>query len=419
MSRRSVALAALSTVVEWYDFTLYLYFATILSRIFFGGGSTALGQTLASFALAYLLRPLGAIAFGHIGDRHGRRLTMLLSMGMMAAAMLATAMLPTYAQIGPAAGGLLLGLRCVMAFSVGGEYTGVVTYLLEGAARERRGLVTSLAAAASEVGGLLAVGLSAATVALLPQPSVDTWGWRIPFFAGSALAAVILVARSTVEESPDFLRQRADGTLPANPLTHSLTHHRAAIARGFAISALGSITYYVGITYVPAFLSDVGAMAEGQALILSTIAAVAVIVVTPIVGWMSDRTGRRPVLAGLAATGALLSAPLFLMLAQGGVAALVGILLLAWLGGAVSAVGAVTTAELFPGEGRMSGLALGATSATAIFGGIAPWAAHGLVDATGWTTAPGIMMAVVALCVLPVFWTLPETAPARQREAET
>ena len=87
MSRRSVALAALSTVVEWYDFTLYLYFATILSRIFFGGGSTALGQTLASFALAYLLRPLGAIAFGHIGDRHGRRLTMLLSMGMMAAAM--------------------------------------------------------------------------------------------------------------------------------------------------------------------------------------------------------------------------------------------------------------------------------------------------------------------------------------------
>lgn len=411
MSRRSVALAALSTIVEWYDFTLYLYFATILSRTFFGGGDAALGQTLASFALAYLLRPLGAIVFGHIGDRYGRRLTMLLSMGMMAAAMLVTALLPTYAQIGPAAGGLLLSLRCVMAFSVGGEYTGVVAYLLEGAARERRGLITSLAAAASEVGGLLAVGLSAATVALLPQASLDAWGWRIPFFAGSALAAVILVARSTVEESPDFLRQRARGTLPADPLKHSLTHHRGAIARGFAISALGSITYYVGITYVPAFLTGIGAMAEGQALILSTIAAVAVIVVTPFVGWLSDRVGRKPVLVTLAACGVLLSAPLFAMLAQGGAAALVGVLLLAWLGGAVSAVGAVTTAELFPGEGRLSGLALGATSATAIFGGIAPWAAHGLVDATGWTSAPGIMMAMVALCVLPVFWLLPETAP--------
>ncbi len=411
MSRRSVALAALSTIVEWYDFTLYLYFATILSRTFFGGGDAALGQTLASFALAYLLRPLGAIVFGHIGDRYGRRLTMLLSMAMMAAAMLATALLPTYAQIGPAAGGLLLGLRCVMAFSVGGEYTGVVAYLLEGAARERRGLITSLAAAASEVGGLLAVGLSAATVALLPQASLDAWGWRIPFFAGSALAAIILVARSTVEESPDFLRQKACGSLPANPLKHSLTHHRGAIARGFAISALGSITYYVGITYVPAFLTGVGAMAEGQALILSTIAAVAVIVVTPFVGWMSDRVGRKPVLMTLAAVAALLSAPMFAMLAQGGAAALVGVLLLAWLGGAVSAVGAVTTAELFPGEGRLSGLALGATSATAIFGGIAPWAAHGLVETTGWASAPGIMMAVVALCVLPVFWRLPETAP--------
>ncbi len=413
MSRRSVALAALSTIVEWYDFTLYLYFATILSRTFFGGGDAALGQTLASFALAYLLRPLGAIVFGHIGDRYGRRLTMLLSMGIMAAAMLVTALLPTYAQIGPAAGGLLLGLRCVMAFSVGGEYTGVVAYLLEGAARERRGLITSLAAAASEVGGLLAVGLSAATVALLPQASVDAWGWRIPFFAGSALAAIILVARSTVEESPDFLRQKERGTLPANPLKHSLKHHRGAIVRGFAISALGSITYYVGITYVPAFLTGVGAMAEGQALMVSTIAAVAVIVVTPFVGWMSDRVGRRPVLVTLAACGALLSAPFFLMLANGGAAALMGVLLLAWLGGAVSAVGAVTTAELFPGEGRLSGLALGATSATAIFGGVAPWAAHGLVEATGWTSAPGIMMAVVALCVLPVFWRLPETAPGR------
>lgn len=417
MSRRSVALAALSTIVEWYDFTLYLYFATILSRTFFGEGDAALGQTLASFALAYLLRPLGAIVFGHIGDRYGRRLTMLLSMGMMAAAMLATALLPTYAQIGPAAGTLLLGLRCVMAFSVGGEYTGVVAYLLEGAPAGRRGLVTSLAAAASEVGGLLAVGLSAATVALLPQTSLDAWGWRIPFFAGSALAAVILVARSTVEESPDFLRQQADGTLPANPLKHSLTHHRGAIARGFAISALGSITYYVGITYVPAFLTDIGAMAEGQALILSTIAAVAVIGVTPVIGALSDRVGRRPVLVTLAAMATLLSAPLFLMLAQGGAAALAGVLLLAWLGGAVSAVGAVTTAELFPGEGRLSGLALGATSATAIFGGIAPWAAHGLVDATGWTSAPGIMMAVVALCVLPLFWRLPETAPIKENRS--
>src|SRR5512139_1781916 len=145
ISRASMVVAALSTVVEWYDFTLYLYFATVLSRVFFGGSSHSLLATLAGFAVSYAMRPLWAMVFGHIGDRLGRQRTLLLSMMLMTLAMLATALLPDYAAIGPAAGGLLLVLRCFMAFSVGGEYTGVVAYLLEGARAERRGLITSLA----------------------------------------------------------------------------------------------------------------------------------------------------------------------------------------------------------------------------------------------------------------------------------
>ena len=199
MSRRSLAVAILSTIVEWYDFTLYLYVATLLSRIFFGGGATGLGETLAGFALAYAMRPFGAIVFGHIGDRHGRRLTMLLSMGMMTAAMLATALLPTQAQVGPAAGWMLLALRCLMAFSVGGEYTGVVAYLMEGARARRRGFVASLASAASEIGALLAAGVAAATVALMDDASLAEWGWRIPFFVGAGMAGLVLLARSTME----------------------------------------------------------------------------------------------------------------------------------------------------------------------------------------------------------------------------
>src|SRR5438309_3443885 len=160
---RSLAVAAFSTIVEWYDFTLYLYFATVLARVFYGGGSGSLMLTLGGFAIAYLMRPLGAIFFSHIGDRRGRRHMLLISVAMMTAAMLATALLPTRAMIGPASGWLLLALRCVMGFSVGGEYTGVVAYLLEGAPERRRGLITSSASAASEVGGLLAVGVSALT----------------------------------------------------------------------------------------------------------------------------------------------------------------------------------------------------------------------------------------------------------------
>lgn len=416
MSRRSLAIAALSTVVEWYDFTLYLYMATILARVFFSGDAGSLATTLAGFAVAYLMRPLGAVAFGHVGDRFGRRVTMMVSMAMMTAAMLATALLPTAAQIGPAAGWALLALRCVMSFSVGGEYTGVVAYLLEGARPDRRGLVTSLAAAASEVGALLAAGVAAVTVAFLDAAALDSWGWRIPFFVGAFLAGSVWVARSWMDESPDFVRQRAEGTVPQSPLRATIRQHRPAIARGFAISALGSITYYVGITYVPAYLSSVGRSDEAGALWLSTLAALTVILVTPGIGLLADRIGRRPVLLLLAGASAVLPMAMFALMADGPWwRAIVGAVVLAGVGGGVSAVGAVATAEQFPGEGRLSGLALGATTATAVFGGLTPLIAERLIAHTGWPLVPGAMIAAVALCVLPVFLAMAETRPPRER----
>ena len=412
---RSLAIAAFSTIVEWYDFTLYLYFATVLSRVFYGGGAGSLLLTLGGFAIAYLMRPLGALFFSHIGDRRGRRHMMLLSVAMMTGAMLATALLPTRATIGPTSGWLLLALRCVMGFSVGGEYTGVVAYLLEGAPTRRRGLITSSASAASEVGALLAVGVSALTVSLTRAADLDSWGWRIPFFVGAALAASVWIARSTMHESPEFRRQQREGSVPPEPLRYALKHHRKGIARGFAISALGSITYYVGITYVPSFLTSAGSLGERTALWLSTIAAVAVILVTPLVGWWSDNTGRRPVLLALCAASAILPMTMFALMASGSQAqALIGAVLLAGVAGGVSAVGAVATAEQFHGEARITGLALGATMATAIFGGLTPWGAQWLVERTGWHMAPGAMIAVVALCVLPVFMRIRETAPSAQ-----
>ncbi len=414
MSRASIAVAAFSTVVEWYDFTLYLYLATVLSRVFFGGGGTALTTTLAAFAIAYLLRPLGGIMFGHIGDRFGRRRTMLVSVALMTMTMLGTALLPTHAQAGAAAGWLLFLLRCVMGFSVGGEYIAVVAYLLEGAPRNRRGLITSMASASSEVGGLFAVAVSLLTVNSISSANLNSWGWRIPFLVGAVLAASVWIARTTLEKSPDFKRQQASGTVPAHPLLHALTNHRAGIVRAFAISALGSITYYVGITYVPAFLISTGKLGEGDSLRLSTAAAVAVIVVTPFAGALSDRLGRKPVLIFLSACSAILPIALFTLMAKGSPSyALLGAVILACVAGAVSSVGAITTAEQFPGEGRVSGLALGATSATAIFGGLTPYVAQVLTERTGWTMVPGAMIAVVAVWVLPILITLPETAPTK------
>jgi MHS family proline/betaine transporter-like MFS transporter len=415
ISKRSIAVAALSTVVEWYDFTLYLYFATVLSRVFFGGGAASLATTLGGFAVAYLMRPVGAAFFGHVADRHGRRTMLLASMALMSAAMLATALLPTYATVGAAAGWLLFGLRCVMGFSVGGEYTGVITYLLEGAPERRRGLVASLAAAASEVGALLAVGVSAVTVSLTNQATLAAWGWRVPFLVGAALAGSVWLARSTMEESPDFERLRADGALHARPLAHALTRQRGALWRAFAISSLGSIAYYVGIGYVPAFLTSVGAMSESLSLWLSTVAAVAVIAVTPLVGLASDRWGRRPVLIGVALLSAVLPVSLFsLMAGPSASLALIGAVVLALVAGGMSAVGAIASGEQFSGASRASGLGIGYTVATAVFGGLTPYIAQRLIEVTGAPQVPGFMIAAVAVVALPVFWLMAETSPARR-----
>jgi MHS family proline/betaine transporter-like MFS transporter len=414
VSTGSLAIAALSTVVEWYDFTLYLYFVTVLARVFYGGGSGSIGIALAGFAVAYVMRPLGAVVLGIFGDRHGRRRAMMVSMAVMTLAMAATACLPTRAMAGPMAGWMLLALRCVMAFAVGGEYTGVVAYLVEGAVPARRGLIASLASAASGVGALLATVVNAVVVWSFSGVTLDAWGWRLPFAIGAALAGTIWIARTHMAESPEFLSAEEQGKLDANPLAHAVGAERAGVLRGFAISSFGSISYYVGISYVPAFLVASRTMTEGAALWLSTLAAVMAIAVAPAAGALSDRFGRRTMLVGIALTGAVMSGLMFPLMAHDGrIGALGGALLLAAISGSWSAVAAAATAEQFSSGARLSGLALGVTSATAVFGGLSPWAAHSAIAFTGGSWAPGVMIAVVAAAVVPVLLMMPETAPRK------
>lgn len=412
ISRGSLTVAGMSTIIEWYDFTLYLYMTTVISRVFFGGGTGGTAATLLVFAFTYLLRPVGAAVFGHIGDRIGRKPVLLISMALMTVAMLVTALLPTYASIGATAGWLMMAMRCLMSFSVGGEYSGVITYLVEGAEPKRRGFITSLASAASEVGGLMAVGLAALTTSFFTGPDLDSWGWRIPFFIGAIMAGATLLMRSRMDESPVFEEEDEDDKA-TNPLVEVLRVEPGAVARGFAISALGSITYYVGIGYAPTFLQNAGKFSESDALWLGTAAAVAVILVTPFAGMAADRFGRRPILLLFGVLAAVTSLTMFQLMASGSRgAALTGALVLAAVAGGWSAVAASTIAEQFKSKARMSGMALGFTTATAIFGGFAPLVGERLIEMTDWKPAPGAMIAVVALCVLPVVWYQKETAPA-------
>ncbi len=319
MSRASIAVAAFSTVVEWYDFTLYLYFATVLSRVFFGDGGAALSTTLAAFAIAYLLRPLGGFVFGHIGDRFGRRRTMLLSVALMTLTMLGTALLPTHAQAGAAAGWLLF--HPSLRHGIFGRRRVHRSRRLSAGRlgpADRRGLITSLASASSEIGGLLAVGVSLADRQFDERRKLGLVGMANPFSRRRGSGGKRgncphddgrIAGIRTTEDKRDGSRKPA--ALRAQPT------HGAGVLRSFTISALGSITYYVGITYVPTFLTSAGKLNESGALRLSTIAAVAVILVTPLVGALSDRIGRKPVLIALSLLSAILPITLFYLMAGG------------------------------------------------------------------------------------------------------
>ena len=247
---------------------------------------------------------------------------------------------------------------------------------------------------------MLAVGSCAVLARNLDVAQLDAWGWRIPFLFGGALAGAVWVTRNIIVETPLFHGQPVGEPAAIRPLIHVLRFEARGIALGFAISALGSVTYYIGITYVPSFLATAGRGNEAQALEFSSIAAVVVIAVTPCFGWLSDLVGRKPVLLGLCLACVILPVAMFQLIASGSAeAAVAGVVILAALGGGVSAVGATATAEQFSDAVRLSGLALGATTATALFGGAAPYVVHALQKLTGIAEIPGVIIAAVAVCV--------------------
>lgn len=415
ISRGRLAIAVVSTVVEWYDFTLFLYLSSVLSRVFFGDSPTGVLMTLATFAVSYLLRPIGGLVFGYVGDRWGRRPVLLASMALMFLATAGMAALPTFAQVGESAALWLLALRCLMAFSVGGEYTGVMTYLLESSPAGNRGLVTSLAASASEVGALLAAGVSAVTVTAWSAPQVEQWGWRIPFIVGGVLAGLILALRSALPETPLFLQSRVDAR--QDPLPRILRRQWRAVVRTFIISGLCSAAYYVGIIYLPTYLISVRNWSESSALGLATLAAVVVVLASPLAGWLSDRYGRRATLLVLAVAAVVLPVPMFAAAGQSTVgAAVAAAVVLACLAGSLSAVGASAIPEQFDVRGRLTALAIGGTVATTIFGGIAPYAVQTLTESTGWPLVPGLLIAAVALAAIPAIRRGPETAARREEK---
>jgi MHS family proline/betaine transporter-like MFS transporter len=411
--RRSEIISAFGAVAEWYDFSLYIYLAPVYGRVFFGDGDAAsqLTATFGVFAIAFLARPIGAVVFGSYGDRKGRKQSLSLSALIMAVALLVNGLLPSEATAGFVAVALLMAVRLAMGFAVGGEYSGILVFLVETATARNRGLVVSWAPTVAGLGSLLAVGVSAAVTAALDESALDAWGWRIPVLVGAALALSVYFLRRRLTETASFEQLQAEHTVSASPTREVARRARGPLLATFLICAVGSIAYYLNVTYVPTFLTGFTDTSAATALRWSTIGTAVMLVTTPAFGALSDRVGRRPFLLVSAAMLAVATPLLFVVVEDAtAVTAVAAVSGLAVVAGAWVAVSSVVIPEQFPAHVRFSGIAIGYNVAVAIFGGLTPFGATLLIDGTGRPLAPALIMSAAALLIVVPVLRLRETA---------
>jgi len=311
-----IGASSLGTLFEWYDFFLYGSLATLIAAHFFSGVDPATGFifALATFAVGFVVRPLGALVFGRIGDLAGRKNTFLMTLALMGIATVLVGVLPGYGTLGIAAPIILVMLRLLQGLAIGGEFGGAIVYVAEHAPHGRRGLHTSWIPATAMAGLLLSLLVIMATRAAMTPEAFADWGWRLPFLFSAVLLVISLWIRMRLEESPVFRDMKAAKTLSRSPLKESFlrwNNLRWVLLATFGCVIGQAVTFYAGTFYAVFFLEKI-ARVDGYTVTLLSVSALAIgVPLTLFAGWLADRVGRKPVLLGGMAMAALLYFPLY------------------------------------------------------------------------------------------------------------
>jgi MHS family alpha-ketoglutarate permease-like MFS transporter len=421
---RSIFSGSVGNLVEWYDWYVYAAFSLYFAQAFFprGDRTSQLLNTAAIFAVGFLMRPLGAWLLGSYADRHGRRRALMLSVLMMCAGSLLIALTPGYASIGVAAPALLLLARLLQGLSVGGEYGTSATYLSEMASRQQRGFWSSFQYVTLVLGQLLALLVLIALQRTLAEGQLDAWGWRIPFAIGALAAVTALWLRRTMQETDTFHRserdgdsawQRRQGTLRA------LLDHPRAVLTVVGLTMGGTLAFYTYTTYMLKFLVNSAGLDRQAASLLNASTLFVFMLMQPLVGALSDRVGRRPVLIAFGVLGTLLTAPILQSLQDVQTVAQAFWLILAALAivSFYTSINAVVKAELFPVEVRALGVGLPYALTVAVFGGTAEYVALWFKQAGHESGFYWYVTACIAVSLLVYLW-MPETQRTSRIEAE-
>jgi MHS family proline/betaine transporter-like MFS transporter len=408
-ARQRLILAGIAgNVMEWYDFAVYGYFAAIIGRQFFPANE-AISSLLASFgafAAGYVMRPFGSVVFGYIGDRFGRKAALTSSMLAMAVPTPLLGLLPTAAQVGIAAPILLVLMRLVQGLSVGGEIGTSMIFLVEHARRGHRGLSGSWTPFGATAGILIGSAVAAIITSCFSTEAVNAWAWRIPFIFGLAIGVAGLQIRSRLIEAP----APAEADPPHSPVAEAFRTEWRSIARIAGLNLVNAVGFYMSLVYVTTYLRQIDHLSASTALDINTFAMVVLLLLVPVMGGLSDRIGRKPLLYFSSVGVVLLSWPLFWLLHHPvPLLALSGQIGFALLISGVLAAGPATMVEMLPRRIRCSALSIGFNLCLAAFGGTTPLVAIYAVTHTNDDLSPAFYLMAAGAVSLLVTLTLRET----------
>ena len=409
-SRRALVAGSVGNFIEWYEFGVYGYLATLIAGNFFTlegqSGLTGLLLTYASFALAFFCRPIGAIIFGRIGDRIGRKPTLIAVVLLMTVATAIIGLLPTYAQIGVAAPLLLTLMRMFQGLFAGGEFGGAVSLMTEFAPKGKRGIYGAWQSFTVSLGLLTGVGLVAILVQTLPEAQMKDWGWRIPFLLALPMGLVALWLRLKLDETPSFVASKK----PDVKTRQTAAEKASAIATAKAI-ALGigrmmgwSAGGYTFLVVMPSYLQTSLHATFLQALVATVLANVGFAIAILPSGWLSDKIGRKKVMMAAVLAVIILSFPLLHLLQNPESSLLakgIAVLIAGATIGMIAGPGPAMLAEMFPTRVRYTGLGLSYSLSNAVFSGCAGLIITGLIKETGNLDIPAYY--VVATCIVSLF----------------
>ncbi|WP_280891935.1 MFS transporter [Streptomyces sp. LBL] len=417
--KRAVSASALGNCMEWFDFGVYSYLAATIGKVFFPGASPAAQviSSFATFAAAFVVRPLGGLVFGPLGDRIGRQKVLATTMIMMAVGTFAIGLIPSYGTIGIAAPVLLLLARMVQGFSTGGEYGGATTFVAEYSPDRRRGFLSSWLDFGTFTGYALGSALVTVLNLLLSDTEMLSWGWRIPFLIAGPLGVIGLYMRLKLEESPAFQQQLDEHEKSlaqestGDELRTIVKDHWRPLLICMGLVLLYNVTNYMVTGFLPTYQTETLNRSSGSADVLVLIGMVWIVLLITFLGRLSDRVGRRPLYGVSAAAMIVLAVPSFLLIkADGTWPPIFGVLILSTLLACFAAPSAATLPALFPTAVRYAAMGIGFNFAVAIFGGTTPLVTEALISLTGDDLMPAYYLMLAGVIGLVTVRFLPESS---------